>query len=913
MSKGRCIFTVGMVCRSKNEDDASLEIYGVCVNDQVHGFVTYVIENINSENVCYCISMLEEYEELFCYDRVDIERLFEITKSSVGGCRKTWNKIYQNKIIKMCVFVPAYQDKDIIKLYAYCGYDITIIEDDIDRVIQEDYLILFVKQFCTMLVDIYVKSDFMEQYNVRKYLVELYGLEKYQMNFTPTKISIGIVSDEFNREDRSFNDYYYQTIDGCVLDFIRNKISKYSHSCYDNFHKDFDRIYNYYKYELGKDTNIYAYKESINEEVRKKLTMPFYDKVGQMTNSFVSFSTGGIHGSQFHYEKYSIENVGEDFNVLEFIKEESGIKGYNRYPYVCKGEFIHSDFNSFYPNLLIHCGDLDEVGHINLRRLVNDKNRCSGKERDVIKLLVNSITGAMTSSHYNIDKYKNKHRPTTLLNIRIIGQFITWFICNELVLMGCEVVSMNTDGFYWRVIDGDIKSIVEKINEYSSWFGLSLKHVFDFKMASRNSNSRYIVYNNDCVDVAGNGIKGCFYERFESIPSGLIILEKVCGELLKRNLEGEVLSPSKLYFIKEELGSFERLVCLKKSIERLSDKDCSRIVDVLLEYQIIESKMLMHGRSYVRLFICKGDCNDDFYNRKYRRYFNDGCCLVRVDSLVDLSFDGLVELVKMIDLDSYCNYIFYEYVCKWSNDSVMMYQKNGGHFFDAVGNELSVPIVNEGGYYHMNQLFVDCYRMFDEKLILYSDNGVMVEFVELDRNHRASIILDYVLKYNNSLRVMHKEKDAGSKRFYFGNHRYGDVLHYLIWGYCSKNSFVPVYFHFEKREEMFFYSQKCIGVYRSISRSFDLIKDIYILSLMEFYCFVFMYFIDCIDGSALSESNKSFCSISLFEIVKSQGCVGSIEDYVRVINTSSNSYSLKNHARACIVFLLVKELYVKSK
>lgn len=111
----------------------------------------------------------------------------------------------------------------------------------------------------------------------------------------------------------------------------------------------FDNIYNYYKSIEGKNFNAsQAYKDdfgndaliehSMSEIPKMPNCIPYFDKDGNPTSCFVTFSTGGVHGAEYNKELYEFEKdaytkLKEDFDYVkntyrsaDWLKNHCGTK-----------------------------------------------------------------------------------------------------------------------------------------------------------------------------------------------------------------------------------------------------------------------------------------------------------------------------------------------------------------------------------------------------------------------------------------------------------------------------------------------------------------------------------------------------------------------------------------------------------
>lgn len=180
----------------------------------------------------------------------------------------------------------------------------------------------------------------------------------------------------------------------------------------------FDRIYNYYKSIEGKNFNSSdgylqdypgANVYNINAIPKTNLCMPYFDKDGNPTSCFVTFSTGGIHGAEYNLPLYKADLAAynkavddmafvqsvypdpvdlkkakhilmPDFSVRpakDFLKSGSTLKSASykdlsdkapvlfkeekkgsykinpKYVFTSADPTNHEDFTSYYPNMLI--------------------------------------------------------------------------------------------------------------------------------------------------------------------------------------------------------------------------------------------------------------------------------------------------------------------------------------------------------------------------------------------------------------------------------------------------------------------------------------------------------------------------------------------------------------------------------
>lgn len=150
----------------------------------------------------------------------------------------------------------------------------------------------------------------------------------------------------------------------------------------------------------------------------------------------------------------------------------------SKYTYSSFDHVNHEDFTSYYPNLLrmmeaFYNEELgyDRYGEIffekeHFGKLMKDKSLPEEKrsfyknQREGIKLILNSASGAANARFDNAIKMANK-----IIAMRIIGQLFTYRVGQAQTLEGAKIISTNTDGLYSVMEEKKNNEILERISK----------------------------------------------------------------------------------------------------------------------------------------------------------------------------------------------------------------------------------------------------------------------------------------------------------------------------------------------------------------------------------------------------------------------------------------------------------------
>lgn len=282
---------------------------------------------------------------------------------------------------------------------------------------------------------------------------------------------------------------------------------------------------NMYRNIEGKNFNRALDKESCNiKDFIRNVNVPYMDKNGDVSNCYVTFSAGGIHGAEYDQEAYRKDcatyierkrliKSGYDENSEEFASEVEQIKKpelfkgdvnlkklNKKYKKTTFGNANHEDFISYYANLLINMGAFNNIGlgynrykeiyeaKEEYSKLMNDTTIPEDKRmmyefmREGTKLILNSASGAADVKYDSPIRMNN-----VIISMRIIGQLFTWRIGQAQSLEGARVVSTNTDGLY-TIYDEEKNAEILKKEAEKIYIDIHPELVY---LVSKDANNRF--------------------------------------------------------------------------------------------------------------------------------------------------------------------------------------------------------------------------------------------------------------------------------------------------------------------------------------------------------------------------------------------------------------------------------------
>lgn len=159
------------------------------------------------------------------------------------------------------------------------------------------------------------------------------------------------------------------------------------------------------------------------------------------------------------------------FGGVEYLYSVGGIHNTAKPEVIIPTEtqvLVDQDVESLYPSLLIennfyppHLGkEFVDV----FKKIKNDRIKAKHEGNDLVnktlKLAINGLTGNLQS------EYSWVYSPKTVGQIRINGQLSLLMLIEKLVLLGCRMVNVNTDGAFYLAE----KEQLSKINKVVEWW-----------------------------------------------------------------------------------------------------------------------------------------------------------------------------------------------------------------------------------------------------------------------------------------------------------------------------------------------------------------------------------------------------------------------------------------------------------
>lgn len=616
---------------------------------------------------------LEEQDESYLLEKI------------ISKCSATEVKFSEsNTVCNIERTVASYGGKDIDRLLSYMGLDISILNGRYSEELLDG--VKYLKLKLEGLASIYNHGVLQEEIEVRKQIALDYHETGVKLGDTSAKMAKKILSHNkvniakerkvcdykyFLRLDEEGNEYYKE-VD--AIEYVWECINReYKETKYENMCEDIKKICNFYKESLNNFVDQDGKDTELDDEVRNMLRMPLYDGNGRPTNTYVSFSKGGIHGAQFD-PNFLREEKPDNWGILKDI------------PYISEGTYIHSDFTSYYPNVLINMGffgveNSKPVGGV-IEDLLQKKSNTSGLKRSAVKLILNALTGEIANTYKSTDD--RFRRPITALNMRIIGQFITWYVCQCLASNGCEVVSVNTDGFYWKGKNSDHeKEQMDKINKIAKEFNQNLDHDQNLRMISRNFDERIILDGEGKIKASGDRIKNHTRSIYEKVPNKNIYIQKLLGELLKNRLvSGDIELPNNADSIFKCELSFEKnnkpdVLERLREFQIIIDSENTRHRYFIIGKLDAQENNDLNPSSILSADLVKRESmNDDKLQWICSEMDKNQECLICIDEPFDqLAKEKVMYIYNAISMKSYMNLALKSYRGDWDNKSRRSYQE----------------------------------------------------------------------------------------------------------------------------------------------------------------------------------------------------------------------------------------------
>ncbi len=517
----------------------------------------------------------------------------------------TESNIWRN-MMRSGMFLDASQINDKVKkmplkrIEGQLGMD--IFEDDrvkSDKPITEFkdlcYLFAYNASDCIKLERIFHHKAYFAQYSLKKGLIDQYSdlvykdtgevrVNRIKVDDTSAKFAARILCPDGYLPDIRTVSYEYPKNSG------RNILAETREWAAEKF-KDhpevlaqINPVFDYYGSIEGKNfddsehyTNTFGLRSVAVSDLRAipvpQMCVPYFDKDGGITSTYVNFSVGGIHGAEFNLKLYQEEMAayqtkydevdafakafaqeihdntlkgtvmynGEKIRTSQYVtKHKDGTISVKypkkvelfqfkkkwqlnkKYAYCSDDEVDHDDFTSYYPGLLMQMqaykndrlGEDRYVSVFNNKTLygkyMKDKARPKS-EQEYYKVLREGTKLILNSASGASDTVydTNIRMNNVIISMRIIGQLFTWRIGQALTFGGFKVTSTNTDGLYAACNDSNRELCRKILEEESANIGVNIEPEA-MRLVSKDANNRVEYSLDGKVLSASGGDTACF-------------------------------------------------------------------------------------------------------------------------------------------------------------------------------------------------------------------------------------------------------------------------------------------------------------------------------------------------------------------------------------------------------------------
>ena len=272
------------------------------------------------------------------------------------------------------------------------------------------------------------------------------------------------------------------------------------------------RIYDFFDHFRGKDTRDRFDKRDIfrSQPVSGKSTMncPYY-RDGKPTDSYITVSTGGAHGSVMAGLSQKSEK-----EVDEWVKSNVGALKSEK-PTIDLDDVIHLDWSSFYPVMsskleLYRTEDgIDRYSDIIEQRIAIKKSLPAGKHlytdedkanadlQNALKFALNNATGAgNTHKKYALLPLDNK-----TLSMRLIGNMLIWCLAQRFTQAGAYVIATNTDGIFLTNVS--MEQAEQIARDYVEDYGMDVEPELIDRFINRDTSQRVEILDGEIQGIGG--------------------------------------------------------------------------------------------------------------------------------------------------------------------------------------------------------------------------------------------------------------------------------------------------------------------------------------------------------------------------------------------------------------------------
>jgi hypothetical protein len=218
-----------------------------------------------------------------------------------------------------------------------------------------------------------------------------------------------------------------------------------------------------------------------------------------------------------------------DVEGIPHIFAWGGLHGAND-NYICDGDILHIDVNSYYPSMMIefdyqsrNIKDAEIYKTIYNQRFEYKKQK--NKKEKVLKLVLNKTYGGLK------DKYNNLYDPLQANHICITGQLLLLDLI-EKIGENWELIQSNTDGIIGKV--KNIDKIKEIVAEWENRTGLKMDFEKYKKIVQKDVNN-YLVISED-GSFKG---KGAYFKELNSLDNDLPVINLALKKYFIESVEVE--------------------------------------------------------------------------------------------------------------------------------------------------------------------------------------------------------------------------------------------------------------------------------------------------------------------------------------------------------------------------------------
>lgn len=384
--------------------------------------------------------------------------------------------------------------------------------------------------------------------------------------------------------------------------------------------KQFQELYKWFKVQEITEKIKVDVVENEEEEIKKEkisYTVKF-------PNLNITFALGGVHS---------------DDEPGKFVTTKDNI-------------IKDCDFSSYYPNLILNYKIkprhvkkefLDILKTLTLER-IEDKKAGRKKDANIKKIVINSIYGLLGSDYYWLKDTK------ALLKTTISGQLWLAKFCEDLLLNGIEVISLNTDGILCNVKKDQLDLYYKICNNISEQVNIEVEFT-DYKQYIRRDVNNYLSITSKetkqkgkyfTTEVALN--KGLYYPIIGKALNNWYInnipIEKTINEetntylfMASQKIDLKKFSPELHYYdkdfklVKESLQKFNRWLVTNKGgkflkiekneakVERLKEKEKKK---KKITQADLKNKVIGIETDYFVTIVNKFDSTKDYnINKKF--------------------------------------------------------------------------------------------------------------------------------------------------------------------------------------------------------------------------------------------------------------------------------------------------------